>query len=174
MTNYIDRLGVKRRYKDVGDMNAIAVVDRSMGLLKKKLANIEAFTATNWGSALQRATKALNDEPKPEVLHGASPNEVSDDKNVEFMLLQDNASNMVHNQKVVDQRETALKKTMAFRAPISINRKIKRGFELLMDRLSTSRVSIRTLSEVAMETHTVCKMVKPVPADSREPATRSG
>ena len=58
MTNYIDSLGVKQRYKDVGDMNAIAVVDRSMGLLKKKLANIEAFTATNWGSALQRATKS--------------------------------------------------------------------------------------------------------------------
>ena len=43
-------------------------------------------------------------------------------QNVEFMLLQDNAKNMVHNQKVVDQRETALKKIMAFRAPIQINK----------------------------------------------------
>ena len=34
------------------------------------------------------------------------------------MLLQDNAAKMQHNQKVVDQRERALKKTMAFRAPI--------------------------------------------------------
>ena len=37
VTNYIDSLGVKRRYKeDAGDINAIAVVDRSMGLLKKE------------------------------------------------------------------------------------------------------------------------------------------
>ena len=51
-----------------------------------------------------------------------------DDKNVQFMLLQDNAKKMQHNQKVADQREKALKQTMAFRAPISINRKFKRGF----------------------------------------------
>ena len=81
MTDYIDSLGVKRRYKDVGDMNAIAVVDRSMGLLKKKLANIEAFNSSSWQGSLQRATKALNDEPKEQVLHGASPNEVRWNKN---------------------------------------------------------------------------------------------
>ena len=33
MTDYIDSLGIKRRYKDRGDMNAIAVVDRGMGQL---------------------------------------------------------------------------------------------------------------------------------------------
>ena len=69
-----------RTSASVGDMNAIAVVDRSMGLLKRKLANIEAMASTNWSGALQRATKALNDEPKEEVLHGASPTEVKDDK----------------------------------------------------------------------------------------------
>ena len=168
MTNYIDRLGVKRRYKDVGDMNAIAVVDRSMGLLKKKLANIEAFTATNWGSALQRATKALNDEPKPEVLHGASPNEVSEDKNVEFMLLQDNAANMVHNQKVVDQRETALKKTMAFRAPISINKKFKRGFRATYGPVEKVESVNKNIVKGRDGNTYSLKMIKPVPADSRE------
>ena len=62
------------------------------------------------------------------MLHGASPNEVRGNKNIEFMLLQDNARKMQHNQRVVDQKEKALKETMAFRAPISINRKFKRGF----------------------------------------------
>ena len=128
MTDYIDSLGIKRRYKDRGDMNAIAVVDRGMGLLKRKLAGVEAMTGAGWSSALQRATKALNDEPKPDVLHGASPNEVGDDENVKFMLMQDNAKGMVKNQSVVDTRERALKKTNTFRAPISINRQFKRGF----------------------------------------------
>ena len=64
VTNYIDSLGVKQRYKDVGDTNAIAVVDRSMGLLKRKLANIKGATGANWNSKLQKATQALNNEPK--------------------------------------------------------------------------------------------------------------
>ena len=80
MTDYIDSLGVKRRYKDKGDTNAIAVVDRSMGLVKRKLANIKGSTGTNWGPSLQKATEALNNEPKEEVLHGASPKEVRYDK----------------------------------------------------------------------------------------------
>ena len=62
--NYVDSIGSHQRFKDVGGMNAIAVVDRTMGLLKRKLANIEAVVSTNWSGALQRATKVLNDEPK--------------------------------------------------------------------------------------------------------------
>ena len=54
-------------------MNVIAVVDRSMWLLKRKLTNIEAMASTNWSAALQRATTALTDEPKQEMLHGANP-----------------------------------------------------------------------------------------------------
>ena len=37
MRNYVDSIGSHQRFKDVGDMNAIAVVDRSMGLLKKEV-----------------------------------------------------------------------------------------------------------------------------------------
>ena len=167
VTNYIDSLGVKRRYKDVDDINAIAVVDRSMGLLKKKLANIEAFNSSNWQSSLQRATKALNDEPKEQVLHGASPNEVRDDKNVQFMLLQDNAKKMQHNQTVTDQREKALKQTMAFRAPISINRKFKRGFRAAYGPVEkVESVNKNIVKGKDGNTYSL-KQIKPVPADSR-------
>ena len=168
MGNYVNSLGVAQRFKDVGDVNAIAVVDRSMGLLKRKLANIGAMTGANWGAALQRATKALNDEPKEHVLHGASPNEVKDDENVKFMLLQDNAKNMVVNQKVVDQREDALKKTMAFRAPISVNRKFKRGFRAAYGPVVKAESVNKNIVKGRDGLFYSLKTIKPVPADSRE------
>ena len=88
------------------------------------------------------------------------------------MLLQDNAKNMVHNQKVVGQRETALKNTMAFRAPISTNRKFKRGFRAAYGEV----VKVEDVNNNIMKTRFgntyILKMIKPVPAGSREPTTR--
>ena len=162
--SYITGLGVKQRFKDLGDVSAIAVVGRPIALLKRKLANIEAFTSTSWGSALQRATKALNDEPKEAVLHGASPNEVKDDENVNFMLLQDNADKMVLNQKVVDNREKALRTTMAFRAPISTNRRFKHGFRASYGPVEkVQSINKNIVKAVDGQTYSL-KQIKPVPA----------
>ena len=161
MTDYIDSLGIKRRYKDRGDVNAIAVVDRGMGQLKRKLAGIEAMTKAGWSVALQRATKALNDEPKPDVLHGASPNEVDGDENVKFMLMQDNAKGMVKNQAVVDTRERALEKTNTFRAPI-VTRQFKRGFRAAYgDKVQVASIDKNIVKGKDGETYSL-KQIKPV------------
>ena len=133
-----------------------------MDFLKRKLAGIETMTKTGWSGALQRATKALNDEPKPDVLHGASPNEVDGDEHVNFMLLQDNAKGMVQNQAVVDTRERALKKTNTFRAPISINRQFKRGFRAAYgDKIQVASIDKNIVKGKDGETYSL-KQIKPV------------
>ena len=44
------------------------------------------------------------------MLHGDSPEEVREDPDVRFMLLQDNADKLAHNDKVTQQRVDALAK----------------------------------------------------------------
>ena len=83
------------------------------------------------------------------------------------MLLQDNARKMQHNQKVTDQREKALKETMAFRVPISINRKFKRGFRAAYGPvIKAEQVTKSFVRGQDGETYNP-KMIKPVPTDSR-------
>ena len=93
-------------------------------------------------------------------------NEVREDKNVEFMLLRDNAAKIQHNQKVVDRRESALKQTMAFRAPISINRKFKRGFRAAYGPVVKAEEVNKHIVRGRDGKIYNLKMIKPVPADS--------
>ena len=72
------RRNINQKWKELGDVNAIAVVDRAIGLLKRKLAEMRSSGGKSWGKNLQAAVHALNNTPKPEVLHGASPEEVRD------------------------------------------------------------------------------------------------
>ena len=77
----LDR-GIAHRLKPVGDVNALGVVDRTIQSLKKKLAELSSTTKRTWPDLLQQAVSALNNTPKPGVLHGDSPAEVKDDPEV--------------------------------------------------------------------------------------------
>ena len=72
----------------------------------------------------------MNDTPKPEVLHGESPNEVKDQPAVQMMLLEDNAKKIKENDDLAKSRQRALNRAgNAFRAPLKIDKKwTKRGF----------------------------------------------
>ena len=61
---------IAQAYKAVGDVNALGVVDRAIQTLKKKLAELAGRTGRSWPSLLQQAVGAINDTPKPGVLHG--------------------------------------------------------------------------------------------------------
>ena len=53
---------------------------------------------------LPKAVNALNNQRRPDVLHGAYPTGVRKNKEVRFMLLEDQAANAEHNQKLTAQR----------------------------------------------------------------------
>jgi hypothetical protein len=92
------------------------VVDRTIQTLTAKLKEFSSKTRQPWHSLLARATQALNRTPKP-VLHGESPEDVSHEPSVRFMLQQDNARNFKHNQSLTDRRKERLEKDGAFRGP---------------------------------------------------------
>ena len=105
-------------------------MDKAIQSLKKKLRVLADTEGGNWSSLLARATSSLNDTPKPEVLHGESPNEVKDQPAVQMMLLEDNAAKLKHNDDQAKSKQKALNQAgNAFRAPLKIDKKwTKRGF----------------------------------------------
>ncbi len=81
----LDRKGIVQKFKDAGDLNALGLLGRSIGLLKRRLAELTAENKKSWAINLPKAVAALNKTPKPEVLHGAAPAEVQADAEVKFM-----------------------------------------------------------------------------------------
>ncbi len=96
--------GIVQKFKDAGDLNALGLLDRQIGLLKRKVAEMHATTKKIWAISLQAAVAALNSTPKPAVLHGDAPAEVKDNPKVTFMLMQDQARDLQHNKKTQRRR----------------------------------------------------------------------
>ena len=128
MKRALDKKNNILRFKDVGDLNALGLLDRTIGLLKKRLAEAHSTNKKTWGRNLQEAVAALNKTPKPEVLHGAAPVDVRDDPEVKFMLLQDQARGLKKNNDQTAAREAQLKTTGTFRAQEAVT-KFKRNFQ---------------------------------------------
>ena len=130
MQAYLASVGIKLRPKDKGDPNTLGVVDKAIQILKKTLFRLKGTEGGDWPSLLARATRSMNDTPKPDVLHGESPNEVKDQPAVKMMLLEDNARKIKHNDDLGKTRQKALNSVgNTFRAPVAIDKKwTKRGF----------------------------------------------
>ena len=121
--------GIEQRFKDPGDLNALGLLDRQIGLLKKKLAEMAARTKRTWPFLLQQAVDSLNATPKPDVLHGEAPKDVKDSPAVRFMLQQDQARALNHNQRLTDRRKAQLEESGGhFRPQLAIG-KFKRNFQ---------------------------------------------
>jgi len=161
------RKNINQKLKELGDVNAIAVVDRAIGLLKRKLAEMRASGGKPWGKNLQAAVHALNNTPKPEVLHGASPEEVRDNPEIRFMLNQDTARDIQHNKSLTEKKAEALEETKHFRAPLpGATSKFKRGFVATYGDVKTAAaVQGNVVLDTEGNKHAL-KRVKVVPAKS--------
>ncbi len=113
--------------------------------------------------------KALNSTPKPGVLHGAAPEEVSEDPEVTFMLMQDQAKALQQNQKVADRKRTAVERTGTFRPQIALG-KFKRNYQATYgDPEQVGSVGNGRVTSTAGNTYPL-KQVKVVPANASESA----
>ena len=129
VSDMLQKQGIVQRWKDAGDLNSLGLLDRTIGLLKRKLAEMHASNKKSWATNLPAAVKALNETPKPNVLHGAAPKDVHEDPEVTFMLSQDMARNIAHNQRTTEQKQSALSTAGGtFRAQTAVN-KYKRNFQ---------------------------------------------
>ena len=106
------------------------MVDRAIQLIKGRLAEQqEAGDNSPWSSRVDSVVANLNKTPKPEVLHGAAPNEIRTNSEARFLLQQDNAEKLQHNEALNKKRVTALEKAGGrFRAPLVTRSSFKRGF----------------------------------------------
>ena len=164
---------IAHRLKD--GKNSIAIVDRAVGSLKLTLAKMMATRSGSWRAMLQDAVEALNKQPKA-VLHHQAPEQVSSDDQVTFMLLQDNARNLLHNKALNERRTKALQDAGSFRAPAQgLDRKtFKRGTDPSFGEKKTLQ-GIEGSTAVATDgTRIDIKHLQSVQGDSTEATARLG
>jgi hypothetical protein len=102
--------------RDPNNINALGVVDSSIGSWKTALARKMASEASEtWYDKVASVTAARNATPH-EALRGDEPNEVKTNKIVEFHALQDNARKIDKNQAVIANLKDRLEATGSFRA----------------------------------------------------------
>ena len=98
VTTMLERRKIAQRFKAVGDVNALGVVDKAIQTIKKTMARIMSKEggARNWRDALKQAGSSYN-ETYHSAVHDA-PGDVRADDQVIFMCLQDNARKLQQNQ----------------------------------------------------------------------------
>ena len=104
------------RTKRVEAKNDIAIVDRAMATLKLDLRKRVLVRQGQWPDLLQKVIRGYNTRPHA-ALHDAAPSEVTREPTVHFMLLQDNARNLKHNDDLETKRGMAVAKAGAYRPP---------------------------------------------------------
>ena len=175
VSEFLASKGIAQRYKSVGDVNALGLVDRAIQQLKLKMSEILSTRAEKtWVDVLQDAVKALNSYPK-DVLHGAAPTEVQNVPKVRFMLLEDQAKNAETNTKLTQRRTAKLTAEGGFRAPLpESTSKFKRGAQATygeVKQVASIQGSTVTDSEGGKVN---IKRVKAVPLNSSDAKGRFG
>ena len=124
----LEQRGITQKARiDKHDPNPLSVIDRVIQNLKKRLAESLAARPGEWSDRIAEVVAQYNATPHS-TLHGEPPDDVRDSDIAEFMLQQDNARKLQHNQRVMENRKEQLKEVGGFRRPIGGLTKMKRGF----------------------------------------------
>jgi hypothetical protein len=133
---FMNAQGIIHRTKiDKEDKNQLAVLDRIMSNLKVRLAKALAKSDIEWSDALTKVTKQYNNTENSAVYN--EPNDVLKHPVNQFMVLQDNAEKLAHNQKLYKRRVGTLRGKGAFRAPKQGLGTFKRGFRAAYGNVET-------------------------------------
>jgi transposase InsO family protein len=168
----LDKRGIVQKFKEVGDLNALGLLDRQIGLLKRRLAEMQTTNGKSWAVNLPTAVVGLNKTPKPGVLYGATPGEVREDPEVQFMLMQDQARAIEHNQKITDKKTKDLRDAGTFRPQVTLN-KFKRNFQATYgDPQKVSRIENGRVYSTSGQDYPV-KQVRVVPVSAQVVGNRT-
>ena len=110
--------------KDPQDANALAPLDRAIQTLKQAMfRRVVGDEDSDWAGNLQKTVDGYN-ETVHSALQGRTPEEVEDDRELQFSLRRENAEAAVHTSKVIHHRDQQLMDKGGFRV-----RDPKRTFE---------------------------------------------
>ena len=124
----LETQGITQRMRsDKKDPNVLAVVDRLIQNMKLRLAESLAANPGEWADRVDDVVRQYNATPHG-TLYNEPPDEVRTNKTVQFMLDQDNAEKLAHNENLLKKRKAGLEDAGAFRRPIGSLSKFKRGF----------------------------------------------
>ena len=63
VAEFLQHRGIVQKFKNVGDLNALGLLDRNIGLLKRKLGEMHGVNGKSWAVNLPAALKGLNATP---------------------------------------------------------------------------------------------------------------
>jgi len=113
--------------KGNGEPNAIAVLDRAIGTIRKDVsARMMEAPGKTWSQVLNAALVAYN-----RAIHGTmrdAPNDVAKEPVLQYLQISDNAKKYAHNDALAKRRVARVKDLGAFRRPKKA-KAFKRGFE---------------------------------------------
>jgi len=94
-----------------------------------RLAKSLAKDPSDWADRLPQVVAEYNNTGSS-ALHNEPPNEAASGNNniLNFMLEQDNAQKLKHNQNLFEKRKAVLEDEGAFRRPLDLKKTFKRGF----------------------------------------------
>ena len=160
------RYKIEHIIKDSKDYNALATLDRAMGVVKRALARRQEAQGGNWLSNLDATIEGYN-----KTEHGgidAEPSNITDD--IAFSLHRKAATDLAENTALIRKRQEKLEKTGGYRVH---QPKSTKGLRQRIDANTWSRDIHETVSfpapgvvEDAQGNQTLTKFAKAVPWDS--------
>lgn len=123
---YLQEENIEHVVADPRNKNARGILDAAIRTFKQQLARIQIAEETrNWATLVPRAVAGYNDTVHHGLV-GRAPGDVASDDNLKFILKEQAADNIQHNQALIESRGRRLTKLGGFRAELPNQ---PRGFE---------------------------------------------
>jgi len=118
---YLEEENIHHEVADSRNKNARATLDAAIKQFRQQLARIQATEGhRNWASVLQRAADAYNDTVHSHLI-GQAPDDVNDDKALQFDLKLGAARDIEHNDALITARARRLEHHGYFRVELPQN-----------------------------------------------------
>ena len=126
--NVLENEGITHRMKDPADPNVLAVLDRAIQTIKRRLAQSLAGKSGPWPSRVAQVVLQYNNTFHPAIRD--EPGDFNDKSHAvkRFLVEQDNAEKLQHNQQLLEKRKAKLEAEGAYRVPVGGVSKFRRSF----------------------------------------------
>jgi len=157
------------RTKDPLDRNGIATLDRGIMELKKNLEDIIEENGGDWRTHLKQAVSAYN-RSYHSAVHGP-PSQAQNGSIREFLIDEQNADNMAHNNALTKKRIAAVQNTDYFREATGAKRSFNQAYgpKLHLESIEPGGAYVKGSDD---QLH-LLKRILPVAANSGNPKANS-
>lgn len=126
--NVLEGQGVSHRTQDPADPNPMAVLDRAIHTLKRRLAQSLAGKSGPWPSRAAQVVAQYNATFHPAIRDEPEDFNKSGHAVKRFLAEQDNGEKLSHNQELLEKRKAKLEAEGGYRVPMGGVSKLRRSF----------------------------------------------